>query len=269
MKPELSLLIDAKTLARVHDDVLVLDARSPLRYDEGHLPNAVNLFIGALMQSRADGAQVLGPPAQLERVFGAAGISPSRPVVVYGEQGNCDAAYLFWALEYAGHTSVRLLDGGIEAWVRAGQKLTRSVPVVAERDVALKPDHSKRATGEWVLGHLRDERAVFLDVRSAEEFSGQDRRARRGGHIPGARHCEWLSFLRPDMTFKSPEEICALLEALGAHRDQIIVNYCQNGVRAALAYVAQRLAGFPNACNYDGSWAEWGNSEKYPIEPGP
>jgi 3-mercaptopyruvate sulfurtransferase SseA len=73
MKPELSLLIDAKTLARVHDDVLVLDARSPLRYDEGHLPNAVNLFIGALMQSRADGAQVLGPPAQLERVFGAAG----------------------------------------------------------------------------------------------------------------------------------------------------------------------------------------------------
>ncbi|MCL6641759.1 MAG: sulfurtransferase [Candidatus Bipolaricaulota bacterium] len=268
MKPEPSVLIDAKTLARAQDDVLVLDARSPLRYEEGHLPNAVNLFIGALMQSRADGAQVLGPPAQLERVFGAAGIAPSRPVVVYGEQGSCDAAYLFWALDYAGHPSVRLLDGGIEAWVHAGQKLTRSVPVVAERDFSLKPDHTKRATGEWVLSHLRDERVVLLDARSVEEFSGQDRRARRGGHIPGARHCEWTRVLCSDLTFKSPKDLCALFEALGVHRDHILVNYCQNGVRSALVYVAQRVAGFPKVCNYDGSWAEWGNNEKYPVESG-
>lgn len=54
-------LIDIKKM--LHNDVWVLDARSPLRYEEGHLPNAVNLFVGALMQSRADGAQVLGPEA--------------------------------------------------------------------------------------------------------------------------------------------------------------------------------------------------------------
>lgn len=268
MKSESAVLIDAKALARAQDDVVILDARSPLRYEEGHLPNAVNLFIGALMQSRADGAQVLGPPAQLERVFSAAGVAHTRPVVVYGEQGSCDAAYLFWVLEYAGHKSVCLLDGGIEAWVRAGQKLTRSVPVVAESDFSLKPDYSKRVTGEWVLQHLHDESVVLFDARSGEEFSGQDRRARRGGHIPGARHCEWTRALCPDLTFKSQKELGALFEALGVHRDQIVVNYCQNGVRAALVYVAQRVAGFPNVCNYDGSWAEWGNSERYPVESG-
>lgn len=267
MKPQLPVLIDAQALARAHDDLLILDARSPLRYEEGHLPNAVNLFIGALMQSRADGAQVLGPPAHVERVFSAAGVSHAHTIVVYGEQGSCDAAYLFWALEYAGHTSVRLLDGGIEAWVRAGQKLTRSVPVVAESDFALTPDYSKRVTGEWVFNHLHDATVVLLDARSVEEFSGQDKRSRRGGHIPRARHCEWTRWLKPDLTFRDPNEIAADLNALGVRRNQTVVNYCQNGIRSALAYCAQRLAGFPNACNYDGSWAEWGNNEKYPIEP--
>lgn len=266
MTHEPSVLIDVRALKHAQGDLVILDARSPLCYEEGHLPNAVNLFIGALMHSRADGAQVLGSPAHLERVFSAAGVSYTQTIVVYGEQGNCDAAYLFWALEYAGHTSVRLLDGGIEAWVRTGQKLTRSVPVVAESDFSLKPDHSKRATGEWVFNYLHDGRVVLLDARSVEEFSGQDKRARRGGHIPGARHFEWTRWLKPDLTCRRPEEIVADLEALGIRRDQTLVNYCQNGIRSALAYFAQRLAGFPNVCNYDGSWAEWGNTEKYPVE---
>ncbi len=266
MNPELALLLDVKQLERYGEDLRVLDARSPLRYEAGHLPNAVNLFIVALMQARADGAQVLGPPAKLERVLSAAGISPTQSVVVYGEQGCQDAAYLFWALEYAGHKSVSMLNGGIEAWLRAGKKLTLTVPVVAESDFTVHPDHSKRATGEWLLGHLHDPEIVLLDNRSLEEFSGQDVLARRSGHIPGARHCDWKHSLRPDLTFKSPDEIAALLAKLGARREQTLVNYCQNGLRSAHAYFAQRLAGFPKVCNYDGSWAEWGNNEKYPIE---
>lgn len=266
MTPELSLLIDVKQLECYGEDIRVLDARSPLRYEAGHLPNAVNLFIVALMQARADGAQVLGPPAHLERVLSAAGISATQPVVVYGERGSQDAAYLFWALEYAGHKSVRLLDGGLEAWLHAGKKLTLAVPVVAESNFAVRPDHNKRATGEWLLSHLQDPALALLDNRSAEEFSGQDVLARRGGHIPGARHYEWTRSLKPDLSFRRPKEIAADLEALGIRREQTLVNYCQNGIRSAHAYVAQRLAGFPNVCNYDGSWAEWGNNERYPIE---
>jgi thiosulfate/3-mercaptopyruvate sulfurtransferase len=266
MNPELPLLIDAKKLEHSGEDVRVLDARSPLRYEAGHLPNAVNLFIVALMQARADGAQVLGPPAHIERILSAAGISATQPVVVYGEQGSQDAAYLLWALEYAGHKSVSLLDGGFEAWLRAGKKLTLAVPVVAESSFAVDPDHSRRATGEWLLRNLQDPTLALLDSRSAEEFSGQDVLARRGGHIPRARHFEWRRSLKPDLSFRHPEEIAADLEALGVRREQTLVNYCQNGIRSAHAYFAQRLAGFPSVCNYDGSWAEWGNSEKYPVE---
>lgn len=266
MTPELSLLMDVKQLERYGEDIRVLDARSPLRYEAGHLPNAVNLFIVALMQARADGAQVLGPPAHLERVLSAAGLSATQAVVVYGEQGSQDAAYLFWALEYAGHKSVRLLDGGLEAWLHAGKKLTLAVPVVAESNFAVHPDHTRRATGEWLLSQLQDPALALLDNRSAEEFCGQEVLARRGGHIPGARHWEWKDSLRPDLTFKSPAEIAALLTKLDVRPEQTLVNYCQNGVRSAHAYFAQRLAGFPTVCNYDGSWAEWGNNERYPIE---
>jgi thiosulfate/3-mercaptopyruvate sulfurtransferase len=266
MNPELPLLIGAKKLEHSGGDVRVLDARSPLRYAEGHLPDAVNLFIVALMQRRADGAQVLGSPAHIERVLSASGVSPNQSVVVYGEQGSHDAAYLFWALEYAGHKSVSLLDGGLEAWLRTGKKLTLTVPVVTESDFSVHPDHNKRATGEWLLSHLHDATIALLDNRSQEEFSGQDLLARRGGHIPGAKHWEWKETLRQDLTFKSPDEIAALLAQLGVYHEHTLVNYCQNGVRSAHAYFAQRLASFPNVCNYDGSWAEWSNSEKYPVE---
>lgn len=266
MSQKLALLIEPKELERYDTEVWLLDARSPLRYEAGHLPNAVNLFVGALMHARADGAQVLGSPAHLERVFSAAGISHHKPIVVYGEQGSCDAAYLFWALEYVGHTSVSLLNGGIEAWQRAGKKLTLSVPVVSETDFSIHPDHSKRATGEWLRHRLQDPTIVFLDSRSAAEFTGEERLSRHAGHIPGARHWEWSRSLHPDLTFKAPDEIAQQLERLGISREQIIVNYCQNGVRATHAYFAQRLAGFVKACTYDGSWAEWGNSEQYPVE---
>jgi thiosulfate/3-mercaptopyruvate sulfurtransferase len=96
----------------------------------------------------------------------------------------------------------------------------------------------------------------LVDVRGPSEFSGVERRAARGGRIPGAVLWPWEGSVRPDGTLRDPSEIRARAEAAGLRPEQELVTYCQGGVRAALAALALRTAGYERVRIYDGSWAE-------------
>jgi thiosulfate/3-mercaptopyruvate sulfurtransferase len=116
-----------------------------------------------------------------------------------------------------------------------------------------------------------------LDVRSPEEYSGErvmeapkfDHGAERGGRIPGAQHLFFKELLNDDDTYKSPDELFAILEGVGAtpdNADEIVV-YCRLSHRATFTWVAMtRILGFENVKIYDGSWTEWGSIVGFPVE---
>ncbi len=262
------LLIDVVWLSAHLSEVRLLDARSTLRYAQSHLPSAVNFPASTVTRTRSDKVRVLKNPTQLETLLQEAGIHSDTHVVVYGERGGQEAAFLFWALELAGLKHLSFLDGGIETWVRAGHSLTQQISAVARSSFHVSLEAQRYVTGDWLFAHLNDANVQIVDNRTLPEYTGEEVLALRGGHIPGALRFEWGEGLTPQLTFKSPEELKRLLTAAGVLPEKTVINYCQSGARSAHVALAMRLAGWEDVRVYEASWSEWGNDEQFPVEVG-
>jgi thiosulfate/3-mercaptopyruvate sulfurtransferase len=186
--------------------------------------------------------------------------------VIYGENSDLRAARVFWFLEYFGHPNVRVLDGGVHAWVAAGIALTTAVATPAPTSWTGTQRRDVLATWRDVRERLGRSDAAILDARSDGEYLGTTVRAARGGAVPGAIHLEWTHNLTQEGTFKSAADLRTMYEGAGVTADREVITYCQGGYRAAHAYLALRLIGYPVVRNYIGSWKEWGDRTDLPIE---
>ncbi len=245
---------------------LLLDLRPPDAYTAGHLPGAIHLDLWGVSLIDTDPAPLKAFMWMIEHVLAAHGVDAATPVVVYDEQSGIRAARAFWFLEYFGHPSVRLLDGGYNAWAAAGLEISRDAgpPPTSE----WTGDRKEEALATWreVRSALGRSDSVILDTRSEGEYWGTTVRARRGGAIPGAVHIEWTRNLTADGDFKPAAELRRMYEDAGVTPDREVIAYCQGGYRAAHSYLALRLLGYPRVRTYVGSWKEWGDREELPVE---
>ena len=132
-----------------------------------------------------------------------------------------------------------------------------------------------RAFREEALAHSNS-RKPLVDVRSPDEFSGKKTHmpeypqegVLRGGHIPGAKSVPWARAANADGSFKPANELRAIYEQeQGLTPKDDVIAYCRIGERSSHTwFVLRYLLGYENVRNYDGSWTEWGNSARAPIE---
>jgi thiosulfate/3-mercaptopyruvate sulfurtransferase len=245
---------------------LILDLRPPEAYTAGHIPGAIHIDLWGLSLIDTDPAPLQAFMWMIEHVLAVHGVNAATPVVVYDEQSGIRAARAFWFLEYFGHPSVRLLDGGYNAWAAAGLDVTRDAAPPPPSEWTGTRRQDAIATWRDVRAALGRTDSVILDTRSDAEYCGTTARAKRGGAIPTAVHIEWTRNLTADGRFKPSPELRRMYEDAGVTPDREVITYCQGGYRAAHSYVALRLLGYPRVRNYVGSWKEWGDREDLPIE---
>src|SRR5215207_3083845 len=184
--PNAQLLISAEELARIisergAQDSLLVALRPPDAFASGHIPGAVHLDLFGVSLIDTDPAPLKAFMWMIEHLFATRGVDMSTPVVVYDEQSGIRAARAFWFLEYFGHPSVRLLDGGFNAWVRAGLPVARDAEPARVTEWTGRREEGTIATWTQVRDAIGHPDTVFVDARSYGEYCGTMVRAKRGG----------------------------------------------------------------------------------------
>ena len=246
-----------------------------LLYELGHIPGALKIDWHTDLNDPVQRDYV--SRAEFEALVRRLGIDERTTLVFYGDRNNWWATYALWVFQLFGFTGARILDGGRAKWEAEGREMTTDVRAVTPSSYTAgeRDDTRIRAFMPEVRRHVAAH-GRLIDVRSPDEFTGAklhmpdypQEGAMRGGHIPGARSVPWARAANADGTFKNAAALREIYEGDGglAAGDDVIA-YCRIGERSSHTwFVLTYLLGFDRVRNYDGSWTEWGNAVRAPIE---
>ncbi len=258
--------------------VQVWDVRDARDYAKAHLPGA--LTIGdAAKELRNPNSEDFIATERIAKLLGAAGIDPARETIVYGARGTWNPYFGRYALRHFGARQAYVYHDGIEEWQAVQQPVesgaAKPTPVTLQLQPA--PDVSIDTAG--LRSRLGQPDAQILDVRTPREFAGDDIRALRGGHIPGAVNIPYeQNWLDPEtvqkrarkevpdtrgMALRPAAELKALYAGLDPDKETIV--YCQSGARASEAAGVLEQLGFSKVRIYDSSWLGWANTLDAPA----
>jgi len=261
-------------------DWVIVDCRDLKYYAKGHIPGAISLGKECKKALRDGTARAFKDVKKYETIFGKSGIGNDTHVVFYGEHKITDTlkdmTVAFWIMEYLGHDKAHVLNGGIDAWLKAGHKLTNAPTLKPAKTFKAKVVKSRIATNDEILQIARGAKKgiTLIDARTKEENEGTDIRALRGGYIPNTTahvsHKDTFDQVKDPKTGKnvdngylSPDRVAGFYKNFDKNKRTI--GYCQTGTRSTLTYLELRLLGFKNPANYDESWIVWGSNLKYPV----
>ena len=262
----MNVLIDPAELLALEGPVVLLDVRWALgddrgreRYLAGHLPGAVFVDLETELADAPSAAHGRHPLPSLQRLQASTrrwGVRQDDAVVVYDASGGLAAARAWWLLRWGGLADVRLLDGGLDAWVRAGGPVEPGDVVPEPGDVTLLGGGMPVLTIDEAAA-LPASGGVLLDARAAERYRGEvEPIDPRAGHVPGAVSAPTTENLGPDGTFLRTPELVDRFVALGVGPRRKVGVYCGSGITAAHEVAALAAAGI-EAALWPGSWSQW------------
>lgn len=267
---------DLRELLAAGTPVTVLDVRWQLAkrdgtddYEAGHLPGAVYVSLEDELSDHGvegRGRHPLPCGAAVQRAARRWGVRTGVPVVVYDDWNRAGSSRAWWVLTAAGIPGVRILDGGLAAWVSSGGAIETGSTAMGSGDSG--------DSGDIVVGFedlyrgalpavTADEAAAarLLDARAPERFRGEVEPVDPvAGHVPGARNVPSTSLLDAEGAFLGERE---LREAAG---DATAV-YCGSGVTASVVVAALASAGTSLAL-FPGSWSQWCTDAGRPVATG-
>ncbi len=255
--------------------LVVIDMSSDdTQYARFHLPGAVRLPYYSLLLRMKRGEKFpkrISDDALVHNL-GLLGISQSNRIVIYDDMGGLEAARLFWHLDRLGHSKVSVLDGGLVKWILEGRKVDNRQPARRNK-TAYGPISKKRdneADYETVRRASEKGDAMLIDVRTVEEYVGDEKR-KKGGHVPGAIWWPWQQAvdMQQGFTMKPDKTLADLLKQKKlTDKSRPVITYCQSGHRAAHTYLILRHLGYKNVKLYVNSMNEYEGDKRGKLKLG-
>jgi len=248
-------------------DFVLIDAGEPLAFRRAHIAGSVGVPTTYLKST--DNPRLVMPAEEFQALARSWGVSDDTPVVIYDDNASLHAARVWWVFRRYGHTNVRVVDGGLNAWMDEGRPLTSAPHRVEPGTFTARPQDSEVITLDELKTAVESGNAPAIwDTRDDNEWAGTNSRGNaRVGHVPGAVHLEWRHLMQgpPARRFRPLDEIRAALVTAGIDPDADTVTYCQAGIRGAFGHFILALLGNDRARNYDGSMGEWANRDDTPL----
>ena len=258
--------------------VIIWDVRASNQYLEGHIPGAINFGdIGTVLRdpNREDFIDL----AEINAIFNKAGLDIYKEIVVYGSRGNPYSYFGLFTIHYFGGKQAKVFHDGIDGWADAGLPIEKTSSTLGSINIKLAPQENLVVSNEQMRKLYNNQSVQVVDARTFNEFKGNDVRAIRGGHIPGAISIPYEQNWKDPatgsklakkevktnagMSLKTKDELNALYAKLDPNKETVV--YCQSGVRAAETATVLQNLGYKNVKIYDSSWLGWASHLASPV----
>ena len=250
----------------------VIDFRKREAFDKGHIPGSIPMWRPDIEDKDAPVRGLIASKEAMEALLSGLGISSEDTLVIYDDEGNVNAARLWWVLKVYGFDRTRLLNGGLQQWEKEKGPLSSEYTALPPATFRFEgPGRPYLRIGiDSVRAVLDNPEWTLIDTRTDDEYSGKRQKegAQAAGRIPGSIHIDWAEavYYNGDKTFRPVGELKKKYRKLPEDRDEPIIAYCHSGVRSAhTSFVLTQLLGYNHVQNFDGSWLEWSSTKGAPI----
>jgi thiosulfate/3-mercaptopyruvate sulfurtransferase len=278
-------LVQVVELVEELDDpsLLVVDATAYLRreieggpyvvesgrqsFDQRHIPGAVFADVpGALSDPDSPFRFTVPSPEYFARAIEALGVGDGIRVVAYAQESPMWATRLWWLLRYFGFSDVRVLDGGLAAWVAAGFDVSSQAHVLRPRTFVATTRPELLATKDDVIDIIGGEPACLLNALPPTAFRGEGPGSySRPGRIPGSVSVPSADLLDPITgRFYEHARLESILHSVASSGSPVVA-YCGGGISATVDVFALSLVGRDDVRLYDGSLTEWSADSSLPL----
>ncbi len=255
--------------------IKLIDLRAADVYEQGHLPQAINIPY-KLFSRKKDGIDgFVISPARFRSLMESYGISNHDTVVLYSDWSFLDSMRVYWIFDFYGHQKVKVLDGGIQQWQAEGLALSRKGKKFPPASYTVSIKSQILSTKLRTFLASKNDEYIIVDGRDPDQYNGLESLTERKGHIPGAINIPWVDLVANRTVsdkfkkIKTPstlEDLNTIQKRLSViPKDKKIILYCNGGQESAVLYFSLKALGV-RAALYDGSWFEWSRDKKMPIE---